>query len=104
MFRRCFSTNLNLANELERYSLFKPTPLSLRSFIDFGSKGVGIEGTERNSCLFLRTELPVRLARLLKLFDSARPVEFSAMPSALLVRSWYLKSFEEALSCPSIEV
>ncbi len=93
----------SISKEIERYASYSPQPLTLKTFLDFGAAGVGIDGTERNSCIFLRTELPVRLARLLQVFDSIEPDLILQTTSAQQVRSWYLQSFEESLSSPSIQ-
>lgn len=76
---------------LDFYSQFNPSPLSIKQFIDFGQNAC-----EKKSYIFLRKELPVRLANIMK--------EIALLPDSLLntrsvsqVSSWYVKSFEEVL-------
>lgn len=101
--RKFTSSSADLMKKIDHYSSFLPRPLTLKRFLDFAVPGVGIDGTQRNSCIFLRNELPVRLARLLKIFDHIEPVQLLEMHSARHVKLWYLESFEEALQSPSIE-
>ncbi|CAL1293866.1 unnamed protein product [Larinioides sclopetarius] len=51
---------------------------------------------ERTSFIFLRKELPVRLANIMKEIQLL-PENLLRMPSVNLVQSWYEKSFEEIL-------
>ncbi|XP_075165166.1 pyruvate dehydrogenase kinase isoform X1 [Haematobia irritans] len=76
---------------IDFYSQFNPSPLSIKQFIDFGQNAC-----EKKSYIFLRKELPVRLANIMK--------EIALLPDNLLhthsvtqVNSWYVKSFEEVL-------
>jgi hypothetical protein len=46
---------------LEKYSIYQPTPVSIRHFIEF-AKSANVE----SSFLFLKHELPVRLANIMK--------------------------------------
>uniref|UniRef100_T1JG39 Protein-serine/threonine kinase n=1 Tax=Strigamia maritima TaxID=126957 RepID=T1JG39_STRMM len=46
---------------LDHYSNYNPSPLSIKQFIDFGQAAC-----ERQSFLFLRKEIPVRLANIMK--------------------------------------
>lgn len=76
---------------LDFYSQFNPSPLSIKQFLDFG-----MNACERKSFVFLRKELPVRLANIMK--------EIALLPDTLLrtqsvglVSNWYAKSFEEVL-------
>lgn len=81
----------NASSLLDYYSRYNPSPLSIQKFLDFGRKAC-----EQKSFAFLRKELPVRLANIMK--------EFSMLPKSILhisnirtVQHWYLKSFEEML-------
>uniref|UniRef100_A0A0K8TM15 Protein-serine/threonine kinase n=1 Tax=Tabanus bromius TaxID=304241 RepID=A0A0K8TM15_TABBR len=81
----------NIQKMLDFYSQFNPSPLSIKQFIDFGLKAC-----EAKSFIFLRKELPVRLANIMK--------EIALLPDNLLrtssvaqVSSWYVKSFEEVI-------
>uniref|UniRef100_A0A1A9WQJ8 Protein-serine/threonine kinase n=1 Tax=Glossina brevipalpis TaxID=37001 RepID=A0A1A9WQJ8_9MUSC len=81
----------NITKMLDFYSQFNPSPLSIKQFIDFGQNAC-----EKKSFVFLKKELPVRLANIMK--------EIALLPDDLLhtrsvghVSSWYVKSFEEVL-------
>ncbi|XP_055388228.1 pyruvate dehydrogenase (acetyl-transferring) kinase, mitochondrial isoform X2 [Condylostylus longicornis] len=76
---------------LDFYSQFNPSPLSIKQFIDFGRNAC-----EQKSFIFLRKELPVRLANIMK--------EIALLPEVLLttnscsqVSQWYAKSFEDII-------
>lgn len=87
-------TNLLRANVsllLDYYSRFNPSPLSIKKFMDFGQ-----QACEKQSFIFLRKELPVRLANIMKEF-SLLPDSLLHMPSVMTVQNWYLRSFEEIL-------
>ena len=47
--------------KMEFYSKFTPTSVSLSHFLDHGADGKGVE----KSYLFLRREIPVRLANIM---------------------------------------
>ena len=49
---------------LERYSHFHPSPLTIQQFMEFGKTA-----KEKNSAIFLRKELPLRLAIITKEMD-----------------------------------
>lgn len=49
---------------------------------------------ERKSYIFLRKELPVRLANIMKEI-ALLPDNLLRMPSVGLVHDWYVRSFEE---------
>lgn len=82
---------------LDFYSQFNPSPLSIKQFIDFGRKAC-----ERTSFIFLRKELPVRLANIMKEIQLL-PENLLRMPSVALVQSWYEKSFEEILVYENVD-
>lgn len=81
----------DIGKMLDRYSSFSPSPLSIKQFIDFGENAC-----ERTSFVFLRKELPVRLANIMKEIHLL-PENLLQMPSVELVKSWYERSFEEIL-------
>lgn len=81
----------DIGKMLDKYSRFHPSPLSIKQFIDFGENAC-----EKTSFLFLRKELPVRLANIMKEIHLL-PENLLSMPSVELVRSWYERSFEEIL-------
>jgi len=89
---------------LDFYSQFNPSPLSIKQFIDFG-----LSACEQKSYTFLRKELPVRLANIMKEI-LLLPDNLLKMPSVGLVNDWYARSFEEILefekadySAPSLD-
>lgn len=87
----------DIGKMLDKYSRFHPSPLSIKQFIDFGENAC-----ERTSFLFLRKELPVRLANIMKEIHLL-PENLLSMPSVELVRSWYERSFEEILEFENAE-
>ncbi|CAG0891229.1 unnamed protein product [Darwinula stevensoni] len=85
------------AQMLEYYSHFNPSPLSMHQFIEFGKKS-----SERASFLFLRKELPVRLANIMAEIHLL-PETLLAMPSVKHVQSWYIRSFQEVLDFDTLD-
>uniref|UniRef100_A0A8C5HV92 Protein-serine/threonine kinase n=1 Tax=Gouania willdenowi TaxID=441366 RepID=A0A8C5HV92_GOUWI len=75
---------------VERFSKFSPSPLSMKQFIDFGSANA----CEKTSFVFLRQELPVRLANIMKEIDFL-PDKLLGTPSLKLLTSWYSQSLME---------
>uniref|UniRef100_A0A8C7P616 Protein-serine/threonine kinase n=1 Tax=Oncorhynchus mykiss TaxID=8022 RepID=A0A8C7P616_ONCMY len=78
---------------VDRFSKFSPSPLSMKQFIDFGSANA----CEKTSFVFLRQELPVRLANIMKEIDFL-PDKLLSTPSLQLLQSWYATSLME-LDC-----
>jgi pyruvate dehydrogenase kinase 2/3/4 len=76
---------------LDTYSQFNPSPLSIKQFIDFGR-----QGSEKTSFSFLKKEIPVRLANIIKEIHLL-PENLLQMPSVSLVQNWYMHSFKEVL-------
>ncbi|XP_049882766.1 pyruvate dehydrogenase (acetyl-transferring) kinase, mitochondrial isoform X2 [Pectinophora gossypiella] len=87
----------NVTKMLDFYSQFNPSPLSIKQFIDFG-----LNACERKSFLFLRKELPVRLANIMKEI-ALLPENLLRMPSVGLVNQWYERSFEEIIHFEKME-
>lgn len=83
---------------LDFYSQFNPSPLSIKQFIDFG-----LSACQRKSFVFLRKELPVRLANIMKEIHLL-PDNLLRMPSVSLVNEWYARSFEEILEFEKSDV
>ncbi|XP_010889794.1 pyruvate dehydrogenase kinase, isozyme 4 [Esox lucius] len=75
---------------VDRFSKFSPSPLSMKQFIDFGSSNA----CEKTSFVFLRQELPVRLANIMKEIDFL-PDKLLGTPSLQLLQSWYATSLME---------
>ncbi|NXY28157.1 PDK4 kinase, partial [Pomatorhinus ruficollis] len=84
------SSSGRLPQEVEQFSRFSPSPLSMKQLLDFGSTN----GCERTSFAFLRQELPVRFANILKEIDLL-PDKLLGTPSVKLVKSWYIQSLKE---------
>ncbi|XP_042526138.1 pyruvate dehydrogenase kinase, isozyme 3 isoform X3 [Dipodomys spectabilis] len=78
--------------QIERYSRFSPSPLSIKQFLDFGRDNA----CEKTSYMFLRKELPVRLANTMREVNLL-PDNLLNRPSVRLVQSWYMQSFLELL-------
>ncbi|KAM4795337.1 pyruvate dehydrogenase kinase, isozyme 3 [Rhinophrynus dorsalis] len=87
-----FLLKSNIPNQIEYYSKFSPSPLSIKQFLDFGTNNA----CEKTSYLFLRKELPVRIANTLKEVNLL-PESLLHRPSVQLVRTWYMQSFVELL-------
>lgn len=75
---------------VERFAKFSPSPLSMKQFIDFGSANA----CEKTSFVFLRQELPVRFANIMKEIDFL-PDKLLSTPSLKLLLSWYSQSLVE---------
>ncbi|XP_026087367.1 pyruvate dehydrogenase (acetyl-transferring) kinase isozyme 2, mitochondrial-like isoform X1 [Carassius auratus] len=84
------SSKLNIPKQVDRFSRYSPTPLSMKQFIDFGSANA----CEKTSFMFLRQELPVRLANIMKEIDFL-PDKLLSTPSLKLLQSWYAQSLME---------
>uniref|UniRef100_A0A9J8ASV2 Protein-serine/threonine kinase n=2 Tax=Cyprinus carpio TaxID=7962 RepID=A0A9J8ASV2_CYPCA len=82
----------SVAKQIDFYSRFSPSPLSMKQFIDFGSENACV----KTSFTFLRQELPVRLANIMKEIDLL-PDNLLRTPSVRLVQSWYMQSFQDIL-------
>uniref|UniRef100_A0A7N8XGJ6 Protein-serine/threonine kinase n=1 Tax=Mastacembelus armatus TaxID=205130 RepID=A0A7N8XGJ6_9TELE len=89
---RFLRSSVSVGKEIDYYSKFSPSPLSMKQFLDFGSENA----CERTSFAFLRQELPVRLANIMKEINLL-PDNLLSTPSVRLVQSWYMQSFQEIL-------
>ncbi|XP_076257778.1 pyruvate dehydrogenase kinase isoform X1 [Rhynchophorus ferrugineus] len=88
---RLISRLQSISKMLDFYSQFNPSPLSIKKFIDFG-----LNASEEKSFIFLRKELPVRLANIMKEI-ALLPENLLRMPSVVAVNDWYIRSFQEIL-------
>ena len=61
---------------------------------------IGRKASDKDSFIFLRKELPVRLANMMQEMQLL-PENLLRMPSVSLVQSWYERSFEEVLKFES---
>uniref|UniRef100_A0AAR2LZ60 Protein-serine/threonine kinase n=1 Tax=Pygocentrus nattereri TaxID=42514 RepID=A0AAR2LZ60_PYGNA len=89
-FARFIMKNAALANvpkHIDHFSKFSPSPLSMKQFLDFGS----VNACEKTSFRFLRQELPVRLANIMKEIRLLPPRLLST-PSAQLVHSCFVET------------
>lgn len=84
------STRTNILREVDRFSKFSPSPLSMKQFIDFGSANA----CEKTSFVFLRQEFPVRFANIMREIDFL-PDKLLGTPSLQLLQSWYAQSLME---------
>ncbi|KAL3044015.1 hypothetical protein OYC64_003783 [Pagothenia borchgrevinki] len=84
------SSVAGIPKQVERFAKFSPSPLSMKQFIDFGSSNA----CEKTSFVFLRQELPVRLANIMKEIDFL-PDKLLSTPSLKLLISWYSQSLLE---------
>ena len=64
---------------------------------------VGLSACQRKSFVFLRKELPVRLANIMKEINLL-PDNLLRMPSVSLVNDWYVRSFSEILEFEKTDV
>ncbi|XP_069490462.1 pyruvate dehydrogenase kinase, isozyme 2 isoform X1 [Ambystoma mexicanum] len=78
--------------QIDHFSKFSPSPLSMKQFLDFGSSNA----CEKTSFSFLRQELPVRLANIMKEINLL-PDRLLGTPSVQLVQSWYVQSLLDIL-------
>ncbi|XP_017310096.1 pyruvate dehydrogenase kinase, isozyme 4 [Ictalurus punctatus] len=84
------TSRFNIPKQVDRFSKFSPSPLSMKQFIDFGSANA----CEKTSFIFLRQELPVRLANIMKEIDLL-PDKLIGTPSVQLLHTWYTQSLME---------
>ncbi|XP_054622428.1 pyruvate dehydrogenase (acetyl-transferring) kinase isozyme 3, mitochondrial isoform X2 [Dunckerocampus dactyliophorus] len=81
---RLFLSLLKNTNpKVEYYSRFSPSPLSIKQFLDFGRENA----CEKTSYMFLRKELPVRLANTMREVNLL-PDKLLSQPSIRLVQKW----------------
>ncbi|XP_072927762.1 pyruvate dehydrogenase (acetyl-transferring) kinase isozyme 2, mitochondrial-like isoform X1 [Hemitrygon akajei] len=82
----------NVPKQIDHFSKFSPSPLSIKQFLDFGSTNA----CEKTSFMFLRQELPVRLSNIMKEINLL-PDRLLGTPSVQLVQSWYVQSLSDIL-------
>lgn len=64
---------------------------------------VGLSACERKSFIFLRKELPVRLANIMKEIHLL-PENLLKMPSVVTVNKMYINSFDEIIHFEKVDV
>ncbi|XP_037344344.2 pyruvate dehydrogenase (acetyl-transferring) kinase isozyme 1, mitochondrial [Pungitius pungitius] len=89
---RFLRSSVSVGKDIDYYSKFSPSPLSMKQFLDFGSENA----CEKTSFTFLRHELPVRLANIMKEINLL-PDNLLRTPSVRLVQGWYMQSLQEIL-------
>eukprot|EP01101_Sappina_pedata_P005649 TRINITY_DN2634_c0_g2_i1.p1 TRINITY_DN2634_c0_g2~~TRINITY_DN2634_c0_g2_i1.p1 ORF type:complete len:222 (+),score=69.37 TRINITY_DN2634_c0_g2_i1:48-713(+) len=83
-----------IEKEIERYSYFYPSCLSLKHITEFGKNPD--ENAEMASCKFLMHELSVRFANMTKMIDAFR--ELNQMPAMKRVREWYVQAISDLVN------
>ncbi|XP_061698201.1 pyruvate dehydrogenase (acetyl-transferring) kinase isozyme 1, mitochondrial isoform X2 [Syngnathoides biaculeatus] len=81
---RFLRSSVSVGKDIDYYSKFSPSPLSMKQFLDFGSENA----CEKTSFTFLRQELPVRLANIMKEINLL-PDNLLRTPSVRLVQSCF---------------
>jgi len=105
MIRRAASTATNplkrsaaqmsqLSQQVDRYSRYSPSPLSVQQFLDFGTSSDA--KNEFRSVEYLRYELPTRLANMLKEMNRL-PKELLETQSFQRVKHMYEETLNEVL-------
>jgi pyruvate dehydrogenase kinase 2/3/4 len=83
------SQQQSLAHLVDHYAQYPPTGLTMKRIVEFAR-----EGDAQQSFLFLRNELPVRLASMMKEMGHLPP-RLLQMPSVKTVNGWYGTSLTE---------
>ncbi|CAF4984573.1 unnamed protein product [Rotaria sp. Silwood1] len=91
------SQRQSLAHIVDHYAQYPPTGLTIKRIIDFAR-----EGDARQSFIFLRNELPVRLASMMKEMGHL-PARLLEMPSIKTVNGWYGTSLFELYSFKDLQ-
>lgn len=63
----------------------------------------GLNASEQKSFIFLRKELPVRLANIMKEI-ALLPEHLLRMPSVIAVNDWYMRSFQEIIEFEKTDI
>lgn len=89
-----------VVDDIFSHALKKQTGVSLKYMLDFGAKP--IERQLILSAQFLHKELPVRLAHRVAELENL-PYGLSTKPHILKVRDWYVESFKDLRTFPTIK-
>ncbi|KFD49922.1 hypothetical protein M513_09136 [Trichuris suis] len=95
--RTLLSLMKRIGGKVDDYAQYRPSALSMQNLIDFGRKA-----EEKASFNFLRKELLVRLANVMKEV-ALLPESLLGTPSAMLVYQWYQESFQDLLQFENVE-
>jgi len=96
--RGCASSSAErIRPAIEKFSAYNPSPLSLDAMMQFGAQE---QACAKKSFLFLRKELPVRLANIMKEL-SLLPDDLRRTSSVQLLDNWYQQSFLEMINFES---
>ena len=87
MIRKTF---MDVYNKILKYSNKDITKVNINNYIK--GREVSINNRIDYSCVFLKNEIPIRLAKRIKELDNL-PIELSSKPSVNQVRNWYIESF-----------
>jgi len=82
----------SLSEQLERYASFQPSPVTISNFISFGRTQ-----NAESSFLFLRKEVPVRIANIWRELHLL-PAELQETPGVRAIDQLYSQSFSEILT------
>ncbi|KAH7334970.1 mitochondrial branched-chain alpha-ketoacid dehydrogenase kinase-domain-containing protein [Rhizoctonia solani] len=91
----------SLTEKLAHYASFPQTPVSLHQMVAFGRDPS--PGKVLRAAKFLADELPIRLAHRIRDIDNSAH-DLGKSPSFATVRNWYLQSFEDISSFPTIKL
>ncbi len=70
----------NALKQLERYCVFNPSPVTLKQLVEFGQTS-----TEEESFDWVKKEVPVRVANIMKEINLL-PANLLSMPSVLTIQ------------------
>jgi len=81
--------DIKAMQHMDALSRYNPSPLTMAQLVEFGRTA-----TEPDSFHFLKKEVPVRLANIMKEINLL-PSSLLAMPSVIDLQQWYAQSFIE---------
>jgi len=87
-----FAEDPVLSQSIETYSRYQPCPISIAHFLEFG-RNASLE----SSFLFLRREVPVRIANIMKELQ-LMPLELRETRGCRVVTNQYAQSFKELIA------
>ena len=81
--------------KMDAIAQYNPSPLTLQQFVDFGKTA-----SESDSYVFLKREVPVRLANIMKEINLL-PSSLLQMPSVMLLQVCTINSYAHLYNCSS---